>query len=419
MAYVPPPGLYGNYPAPVAGQSNLDQYQRLQQGNQTGYLEPTAIGAPGVGMAPVGVPGAGGVSYGAEVRAVQATGANLVAGGAPGIVSGALVSYDAEKDAKELHRSIQGAGTDEKTLIRILAHRPRDHIDKIVHLYTRRYKASLYRNIKHDTSFNFKKVLLHLLQPIEEIKAKHLNRAVKGIGTRDKSLMDVLAFSTNDEIRRIKWEYQCYFGKDGDIGDALNRDIKGDTSGQFERALVTLLRAEKDESYMINEDKVRADAKNLYEKGAGRLGTDDSYFVEFFCMRSPWHIAAVGEEYKKNHNKDLLHVIKSETSGDYQDLLRALITPKAVWYAERLEYSMKGIGTHDALLIYLMTSTTEIERMAIAAKYEEIYKKTLKARIIDDTSGDYQNVILSLLCFDGDDSHLTKGATKKDEKKKS
>jgi len=192
----------------------------------------------------------------------------------------------------------------------------------------------------------------------------------------------------------------------------LARDIKDDTSGNFERGLITLLKAERDESYLINEDKVKADTKHLYEKGAGRMGTDDSFFIEFFCTRSPWHIAAVGEEYKKQHGKDLISVIKGETSGDYQDLLRALVTPKAVWYAERLEYSVKGVGTHDKLLIFLLTSTTEVERMAIRKKYEEMYKIPLKKRIGEDTSGDYLKTLLSLLTFDGEDeSHLDAKST--------
>jgi len=67
---------------------------------------------------------------------------------------------------------------------------------------------------------------------------------------------------------------------------------------------------------------------------------------------------------------------------------------------------MKGIGTHDALLIFLLTSTTEVERMAISKKYEELYKKPLKQRISEDTSGDYLNVLLSLITFDGEDTHL-------------
>jgi hypothetical protein len=401
MAYTPPPGLYGSYGA-VAPPSSLNAYQKLQQGAMTGYLEPSQIaGVAGVPGQPLPV----GATVG--VAGVQAVGANLLQPGTTGYVAGSLVSFDAEKDCRALNKAIKGAGTDEKALIKILCHRPREHIDKIVHLYTRRYKAALYRDIKHDTTFNFKKTLLKIVQPIEEVKAKRLYKAMKGLGTKDRSLIDVLAFSTNDEIRRIKWEYQNYYGKDGDIGDALSRDIKDDTSGNFERGLITLLKAERDESYLINEDKVKADAKHLFEKGAGRLGTDDSYFIEFFCTRSPWHIAAVGEEYKKQHGKDLIAVIKGETSGDYQDLLRALVTPKASWYAERLEYSVKGVGTHDKLLIYLLTSTTEVERMAIRKKYEEMYKMPLKKRIAEDTSGDYMKTLLSLLTFDGEDeSHL-------------
>jgi len=257
----------------------------------------------------------------------------------------------------------------------------------------------MYRNIKHDTSFNFKKVLCRLVQPAEEVKAKRLKKAMKGLGTKDTSLMDVLCYSTNDEIRKIKYEYECYFGRPGDIQNKMEHDIKSDTSGNFERALLTLCRAERDETFAINTDRVRDDTKLLYEKGEGRIGTDDSYFIEFFCKRSPWHIHAVNEEYQKAHKHDLLHAIKKETSGDYQHLLRAMVTPKAVWYAERLEYSMKGIGTHDELLIYLLTSTSEVERMAIAQQYELMYKKALRVRIIDDTSGDYQKALVSLVTF--------------------
>jgi len=100
--------------------------------------------------------------------------------------------------------------------------------------------------------------------------------------------------------------------------------------------------------------------------------------------------------------------------------LRALVTPKAVWYAERLEYSMKGIGTHDSLLIFLLTSTTEVERMAIRAKYEEMYKKPLKQRIVEDCSGDYLKVLLSLLTFNNEEeTHLLSSSSKKDTREKS
>jgi len=334
--------------------------------------------------------------------------------GSTTVASGNVVTFDAEKDSKDLKEAIKGVGTDEDVLIRIIAHRPREHLEKVNYLYLRRYKHSLYRSVKHDTSFNFKKVLCHLLQPVEEVKAKRLYKAMKGLGTKDKSLIDVLAFSSNEEIRKIKYEYQCFYGKPGDVSNKLEHDVKNDTSGNFERCLCILLRAERDETFALNADKVTQDAKLIYEKGEGRLGTDDSFFIEIFCKRSPWHLHAVNDEYKKQHGHDLLSAIKKETSGDFQDLLRALVTPKATWCAERLEYSMKGIGTHDSLLIYTLTSTTEVERMAIAHQYEVMYKKPLKTRIVEDTSGDYQKVLVSLVSFGGDvEKHLAANPPKK------
>jgi len=257
--------------------------------------------------------------------------------------------------------------------------------------------------------------LLHLLQPLEEVKAKRLYKAMKGLGTNEKSLIDVLAYSTNDEIRRIKWEYQMLYGKPGDVGDALVSAIKKDTSGTFQRCLEVLCQANRQEDFNLNEERVKQDVKLIYEKGEGRVGTDDSYFVEVFCTRSPWHLAAVNQEYHKSKGIDLVEVIKKETSGDFADILRALVTPKAEWYAERLEHSMKGLGTHDSLLIFLLTSTTEVERMAIRQKYEAKYNRTLKDRIKGDTSGDYCNALLSLATFPGEDESHLSGPSKKEK----
>jgi len=384
-------------PAP---QSVLNPSQQLQQASLTQYVQPSNVAqvAPPQQTAMAGV---------------QVASSNLVSVGATTVASGAVVTFDAEKDARELRDAIKGAGTDENTLIRILCHRPREHLDKVNFLFLRRYKQSLYRAVKHDTSLNFKKTLLHLLQPTEEVKAKRLYKAMKGLGTKDKSLIDVLAYSTNDEIRRIKYEYECFYGKPGDVYSKLEQDIKNDTSGNFERILRTLLRAERDETYALNLERVTQDAKLIYEKGEGRIGTDDSYFIEFFTKRSPWHIHAVNEEYKKQRGHDLITVIKKEASGDFKDALLACVTPKATWYAERLDYSMKGLGTRDSLLIFLLTSTTEVERMAIAAKYEEMFKKTLKATIVDDTSGDYQKALVSLVTFGAEAEALLKAPAKK------
>jgi len=388
MAFVPPPGLYGAYSAVPPPPIQYCPYTPPLQ------VQPQLVAQ---GLPPV---------VGTAVNAVIATpniGANV----------GVVVSvYDAEKDSKDLYKAMTGLGTDENTLIRILAHRPREHTERINYLYARRFKDSLFRKVGSDTSFNFKNTLQSLLMPLEEVKARRLKEAMVGVGTKDHSLIDVLAYSTNEEIRRIKREYEYYFGTAGDVGNQLEQDIKSDTSGDFQHILCALLRAERDESFVISEERVREDCKNLWEKGEGRIGTDDSFFIELFTKRSPWHLAAVNDEYQKNHKSDMWHAIKKETSGHYRDTLRACVTPKAVWFAERLNYSMAGLGTHDSLLIFLLTSTTEAERMVIRQKFEELFKKPLKAVITGDTSGDYCNTLLSLVTFGGEeDSHL-KGKVK-------
>jgi hypothetical protein len=67
---------------------------------------------------------------------------------------------------------------------------------------------------------------------------------------------------------------------------ALEDDIVSETSGHLKRLLVSMLQANRPEGNTIDRRKARKDAKELFEAGEKKFGTDESRFNVILCSRS-------------------------------------------------------------------------------------------------------------------------------------
>merc|ERR1712060_272912 len=101
-----------------------------------------------------------------------------------------------------------------------------------------------------------------------QFDAHQLRNAMKGLGTHEDILVDILASRTNCEIIEIKKTFKEEFQEE------LEDVIKCDTSGDFLLALLALLKASKDEDDEVNIDLAKRDAKALFEAGENTKGTD-------------------------------------------------------------------------------------------------------------------------------------------------
>ncbi len=84
-----------------------------------------------------------------------------------------------EKDTDEIRAAIMGAGTDEKTLVRIITTRSPAQMEQIRGTYDAKF-GSLVLDIKKDTSFNFENVLLSTIFHRWEFEAHWLRRSIAG-----------------------------------------------------------------------------------------------------------------------------------------------------------------------------------------------------------------------------------------------
>ncbi|XP_037383439.1 annexin A4 [Talpa occidentalis] len=306
----------------------------------------------------------------------------------------AASGFNASEDAQNLRKAMKGIGTDEDAIISILAHRNTAQRQEIRSAYKSTVGRDLMDDLKSELSGNFEKVILGMMTPTVLYDVQELQKAMKGAGTNEGCLIEILASRSPEEINRIKNTYLLQYG------NSLEDDIRSDTSLMFQRVLVSLCSGGRDVGNYLDDALVKKDAQDLYEAGEKRWGTDEEKFLTILCARNQNHLLHVFDEYKRISKKDIEESIKSETSGSFEDALLAIVKclrNKPAYFAERLYKSMKGLGTDDDTLIRVMVSRAEIDMLDIRSNFKRTYGKSLYSFIKGDTSGDYKKVLL-ILC---------------------
>jgi len=294
---------------------------------------------------------------------------------------------------------VKGLFTHDDKLIEVFGHRNRDHLQLVKTKYKEMFGKNLENEIDAKSMGNFRHILLGLLIPIIPYKTQLLNNAVKGVGTDDEVLIDIITQSSNDELQQIKTLYGKEYG--GGNPTKLEEEIKGDTWFNLKKVLIQVLKGSRSEGGSVSESEAATDAELLYQKGENRLLTDDSTFINIMTSRSVPHLDQVSKYYQQKHGKPLKEAIIAETSGNYKDALIALSTLSPQYWADRTKNAVlgyfKGLGTKDSLVVRIFTLNDKNQLQKIKETYKNTYGITMEQDLADDTSGSYRKLLMALL----------------------
>ncbi|BFZ22448.1 hypothetical protein BsWGS_25488 [Bradybaena similaris] len=305
-----------------------------------------------------------------------------------------FVGFNPQQDCEVLRKAMKGLGTDENAIISILGYRSMEQRQKIALTYKTQFGKDLAAELASELSFNFKTLCVQMLLGPADFDAKQLNKAIKGLGTDEDVLIEIICTRTNEQLRNIKIAYKTMFGRE------LEADITGDTSSDFRRLLIGCLQANRPEGTEFDRNKAKQDSQALLDAGEKKWGTDESRFLAILVSRSYPQLRATFQEYAKLANKDIEDSISSEMSGDLKKGLLAIvrvIRGKAAYFASELHTAMKGLGTNDDTLIRIIISRCEVDMVQIKEEFQKAFKQSLAMFITDDTSGDYRKLLLTLI----------------------
>ncbi|XP_061643483.1 annexin A6 isoform X2 [Phyllopteryx taeniolatus] len=308
-------------------------------------------------------------------------------------------NFDPSADAEALYNAMKGMGSDKEAILDLITSRSNAQRQEVIAAYKCNFGKDLIEDLKYELTGKFERLIVCLMRAPAYHDAKEIKDALKGAGTNERSLIEILASRNNKQIHDMVQAYQDAYGRN------MEEDVIGDTSGHFKKMMVVLLQGTRDGSGVVDANLVGQDAQDLYAAGEEQWGTDEAKFIMILGNRSVTHLRMVFDEYEKIAEKSIEESIKSELSGDFERLMLAVvqcIRSVPMFFAKRLYKSMKGLGTADNTLIRIMIGRSEIDMLDIRECFRLGYEKSLYNMIKDDTSGDYKRTLLNLCGGDDD-----------------
>ena len=299
-----------------------------------------------------------------------------------------------QQDADALRKAMKGIGCDKKPITEICTHRTNAQRLEIVKAYKAAYGRDLIADLKSELHGKYEDAIIALFTDPIEYDADELRKAMKGMGTNEDTLIEIISSRPAPILSQVKAKFNEKYKRD------LEKDVKSETSGTLRKLLIALLQCSRSTNTMPNPAQSAAIAAEIHKAGEAKLGTDESVFNKYFCTLSPHELAAVSREYHKLTGHTILQAIDKEFSGDSKKTLRTIVyatLSPSEYFATRVHDAVKGLGTKDHLLIRVIVTRSEIDMPQIKQYYKQLFGKDMYDDVKNDISGEYRELLLGII----------------------
>jgi len=233
----------------------------------------------------------------------------------------ALVIPPVDYLCKQLHKAMEGMGTDEHTLVEILCSKSNKEVGEIVTAYERLYDRPLAEHMCSETSGDFRRLLTLIVTGVRNAYAVDPSRAKEQaeqlhaagelkVGTDEEVFNRIMAHESFPQLRLIFEEYKNVSGR------TIEQALQAELSGELLEAMLAIVECVQSPPAFF--------AKRLHKAMVGG-GTDDGTLIRIIVSRSEIDLGNVKQEYERLYDKTLESAVRNETSGDYKRALLALI----------------------------------------------------------------------------------------------
>ena len=141
--------------------------------------------------------------------------------------------FDPKADADILKNAMKGVGNDKEAIINLASSRTNHQRLQIRDAYKASYGSDLISDFKSELSGHLKDTLVAMFYHPIEYDCLSLRSAMKGIGTDEDTLIEIISTRPGFMIKQIIEKYPTIFE-----GRNLVEDVKSETSGSFRSVYV-------------------------------------------------------------------------------------------------------------------------------------------------------------------------------------
>ena len=276
-------------------------------------------------------------------------------------------------------------------------------IEKTTHSERQQMRVSFYTNysgnliltLKKEMTGNFKDAVLGSFLLPSEYDTYSINSSFKNNNQKKELILsEIIGSRSSSELSTIKKLYISNYRK------LLKKDIISETSGDFQKFLLSLLLCNRSNSSSPNPNSCANDASDLYQAGEKKRQNDEDTFIRIFTTSSPIELAIINHFYKQQTGKGLLSAITTEfefckeTKDLLETIVRALIDKEA-YYAKTIKDAITE--GNDAKLIRVICSRHSVDLNNIKKAYKNDYQKELIEDINDKKEENWGKIIYSLV----------------------
>jgi hypothetical protein len=184
-----------------------------------------------------------------------------------------LLEYVALRDARSIRKACKGFGTDEASLIKILCCRTQQQIARINRKFEIEFEnMTLRQQIKSECSGDFGRMLKSTLEDGDTLDAELLYKAMKGWGTTESVLTEIICTSDNGALMRIQEAFKEEYDSE------LEGWIKKEATGRYQKLLLAKLECKGGpiaSEAEADDIAAQAEVSALYDASMARMWGSD------------------------------------------------------------------------------------------------------------------------------------------------
>ncbi|CAJ0942897.1 unnamed protein product, partial [Mesorhabditis belari] len=301
-------------------------------------------------------------------------------------------TFDEERYVHEIHKALTAKQINHDAVIDYLVKISNAQRQMLRTPYKYHYQKDLEETLVKELKGDLENVIISLLQTPAKADAIALQKAVKGLGTDERALIELLTTRSNEEIEAARNTFYTTYNR------TLEDAITADTSGDFRLFLLQLCRGARDQTTQIDSFAAKHIANEL---NTGVEKKEKFEKLKFLVETNPHQLQLIFSEYEKiSGGKTFEKFLEKDFSSDAKDLVLALAQVarnKPLFFAQQINHAVKGFGAKHADLIRILVSRSEIDLDAIKVEYEKAFGKTLLDTIKSEAKGDYKNALVALV----------------------